>query len=106
MAWFKLSDDMPTDPKWGVIATRSGRPVSDVVAMFIVLAIQAAANKTTRGVARGGDDEEIGAMLGIDPDAVSAIRAAMQGKVLDGDELIGWEKIAPRRAAGNGIRHG
>lgn len=30
--WVRLWEDMPTDPKWRVIAKRAGRPISEVIA--------------------------------------------------------------------------
>ncbi len=47
--WVRLWDDMPTDPKWRVIARRSGRPLSEVISVFVFMMTNAGANATERG---------------------------------------------------------
>lgn len=100
----RLWDDMPTDPKWRVIARRSGQRIGDVIAMFNILMVQAGANADERGRTHGNDDDEIGAALDLEPEDVAAIREAMQGKVLDGTLLMGWEKRQPKREDGSAER--
>lgn len=104
MAWVRLWHDMPTDPVWRVIARRSGQRIGDVIAMFNMLMVQAGENPNERGRTQGNDDDEIAAALDIEPEQVSAIREAMQGKVLDGDRLSGWEKRQPKREDGSAER--
>ncbi len=89
--WVRLWDDLPTDPKWRVIARKSGRAISEVIAVFNFMMINAADWKH-RGELSAWEDEDIGAALDIDGDCVRLIREAMQGKVLDGAHLTGWEK--------------
>lgn len=93
----RLWDDMPTDPKWRVIARRSGRSISEVIAVFNILLIQGGENDEKRGVTRGNDDDEIAAALDIEAEHIAAIRDAMQGKVLDGNKLSGWDIRQPKR---------
>lgn len=100
----RLWDDMPTDPKWRVIARRSGQRIGDVIAMFNILMVQAGANADERGRTHGNDDDDIGAALDLEPEDVAAIRDAMQGKVLDGTLLMGWEKRQPKREDGSADR--
>lgn len=100
----RLWDDMPTDPKWRVIARRSGQRIGDVIAMFNILMVQAGANADERGRTHGNDDDDIGAALDLEPEDVAAIRDAMQGKVLDGTLLMGWEKRQPKREDGSAGR--
>lgn len=100
----RLWDDMPTDPKWRVIARRSGQRIGDVIAMFNILMVQAGANADERGRTHGNDDDEIGAALDLESEDVAAIREAMQGKVLDGTLLMGWEKRQPKREDGSAER--
>lgn len=100
----RLWDDMPTDPKWRVIARRSGQRIGDVIAMFNILMVQAGANADERGRTHGNDDDDIGAALDLEPEDVAAIRDAMQGKVLDGTLLMGWEKRQPKREDGSATR--
>jgi hypothetical protein len=94
--WVRLWDDMPTDPKWRVIAKRSGRPISEVIAVFVFMMTNAGASHD-RGSLSGWDDEDVAAALDIDGEHVCAIREAMQGKTLDGSELSGWARRQPKR---------
>lgn len=96
-SWVRLWLDMPTDPKWRVIAKRAQRPLSEVIAIFTFMLTNAAANANERGALINWSDEDIGAALDIEHEHVIAIREAMQGKVLDGDHLRGWEKRQPKR---------
>jgi hypothetical protein len=98
---------MPTDPKWRVIARRSGRPVSEVLAVFLHMMTSAGANaqnsfanateRSERGELKNWSDEDVAAAIDIEEHNVAAIRDAMQGKVLGGNKLIGWEKRQPLR---------
>lgn len=95
--WVRLWSDMPTDPKWRVIARRSGRPLSEVIAVFVFMMTNAGANATERGTLSGWNDEDVAAGLDLDAAAIIAIREAMQGKTLQGDRLTGWEVRQPKR---------
>lgn len=95
--WVRLWEDMPTDPKWRVIARRAGQSVGNVMAVFNFMMVNAGANETDRGTLRNWEDEDVASALDVDAAVVIAIREAMQGKVLDGDRLKGWEKRQPKR---------
>lgn len=97
MFWFRLWHDMPTDPKWRVIAHRSGRPICEVVAVFTYMLANASSNPTERGRLHGFNADDVAAALDMDEASVEAIMKAMQGKVLNGDLLTGWEKRQPLR---------
>lgn len=98
--WVRLWHDMPTDPKWRTIARKSGQPLPCVIALFNLLLVNASGNADERGTLSNWDDEDAAAALDMDPEDVSAIIAAMQGKVLDGARLTGWEKRQPKREDG------
>lgn len=95
--WVRLWHDMPTDPKWRTIARKSGQRVGDVIAVFNFIIVNASANAADRGTLAGFDVEDVATALDIDEQDVTAIMAAMQGKVLDGERLSGWEKRQPKR---------
>lgn len=95
--WVRLWHDMPTDPKWRVIARKSGQPLPCVIALFNLIMVNASDNADDRGTLRNWDDEDAAAALDMEPEAVNAIMAAMQGKVLEGTRLTGWEKRQPKR---------
>lgn len=95
--WVRLWYDMPTDPKWRTIARKSGQPLASVIALFTLLMVNAGENTDERGTLRGWDSEDAAAALDMDVEAVCAIIDAMQGKVLDGEKLTGWERRQPKR---------
>jgi hypothetical protein len=95
--WVRLWDDMPTDPKWRVVARRSGRQLPEVLAVFVFMMTNAGANATERGRMTNWSDEDVGAALDMDAEHVTSIREAMQGKTLDGDKLSGWDRRQPKR---------
>ena len=96
LQWVRLWLDMPNDPKWRVVARRSGQRIGDVVAVYAHMLCQARVADTP-GRIEAWDDEDVAAALDLNAEDVQAIREAMQGKVLDGDRLTGWEKRQPRR---------
>ena len=98
--WVRLWHDMPTDPKWRTIARKSGQRVGDVMAVFSFMLVSAGANSDERGALCGFDVEDVATALDLDESAVVAIMDAMQGKVLDGKKLTGWEKRQPKREDG------
>lgn len=111
MSWVRLWADMPTDPKWRVVARKSGRPLSEVIAVFAFMLLNAGANASERSERDGErgrltnwSDEDVAAALDVDPANITAIREAMQGKTLDGDKLTGWEKRQPKREDGSAER--
>lgn len=91
MKWLRLYHDTPNDPKWRLVAVRSGQPVGNVLAVWMQMLV-CASEAEQRGILEGWDDEIVAAMLGYPPSAVTAIRAGMQGLVLSGYELTGWDK--------------
>lgn len=100
MSWVRLWADMPTDPKWRVIAKRSGRTISEIMAVYVHMMTNAGRtqpNATERGELHNWSDEDVAAALDIEPEHVATIREAMQGKTLDGKRLTGWEKRQPKR---------
>jgi hypothetical protein len=94
--WFRLWTDMVNDPKWRTIARKSGQKIGDVIAVALHM-MTCASNATERGHIEGWNDEDVATALDIDTEQVEAIREAMQGRVLDGEYLTGWEKRQPLR---------
>lgn len=87
---------MPTDPKWRTVARVSKQPISTVLAVYVHMLV-CASNATERGRTHGWNDEDVASALDLETAAVTAIREAMQGRVLEGDYLTGWEKRQPKR---------
>jgi hypothetical protein len=98
-SWCRLWHDMPNDPKWRTIARAAGARIPEVLGVFLHLMVDASqrgANANERGRTQV-TDEDIGSALDLPTDTVSAIRQAMQGRVLDGDRLMGWSQRQPIR---------
>ena len=102
-SWVRLWTDMPNDPKWRTIAKASGQTISTVMAIYVHM-LTCAANATERGRTQGWSDEDIASALDLRTDDVVAVREAMQGRVLDGDYLSGWERRQPLREDGSASR--
>ncbi|OJT01211.1 hypothetical protein [Marinobacter nauticus] len=95
MDWLRLWHDMPNDPKWRTIARQSKQPISLVQALYIHLLVDASANET-----RGNADvtvEDLASALDVDEEQIEAVLSAMQGRVLEGRYIAGWEKRQPKR---------
>ena len=97
--WLRLWHDMPTDPKWRTIARVSGQRIGDVMAVYLHLLV-CASNATERGRTQSFNCEDVASALDIDTEQVSLIVDAMQGRVLDGDAVSGWEKRQVAREDG------
>lgn len=94
--WFRLWTDMVNDPKFRTIARVSKQEISRVISVYVHM-MTCASNATERGHTEGWCDEDVATALDINTEDVEAIREAMQGRVLDGDYLTGWEKRQPLR---------
>ncbi|WP_202109728.1 hypothetical protein [Bordetella sp. 02P26C-1] len=93
--WLRLWHDMPNDPKWRTVARVSAQPIALVQAVYMHLLVDA-----SRSVTRGHvtvTTEDLASALDVTEDAIEAILAAMQGRVLDGQYLSGWDKRQPKR---------
>jgi len=98
--WVRLWHDMPTDPKWRVIARKSGQPLACVVALYTLLMTTASAAEA-RGDISALPVEDAAAALDMDEDAVQAILDAMQERVIADGRLSGWERRQPKREREN-----
>ena len=94
MRWVRLWQDMPTDPVWRTISKRSGQPIALVMAVFNFMMVTA---KDEDGYITGFDDEDVATALDSEIEQITTIKESMQGKVLDGDYLTGWERRQPKR---------
>jgi hypothetical protein len=99
--WFRLWTDMVNDPKFRTIARVSKQEISRVISVYVHM-MTCASNASERGHTEGWCDEDVATALDIETEDVQAIREAMQGRVLDGDYLTGWEKRQPLREREDG----
>lgn len=101
--WLRLWHDMPTDPKWRTIAKVSGQRIGDVMAVYVHLLV-CASNATERGRTQSFNAEDVASALDLETDQVKAIVDAMQGRVIDGESLTGWDKRQVAREDGSAER--
>jgi hypothetical protein len=99
--WYRWHHGTVTDPKWLTVASRAKTSLSRNVTVGHVVSVwcammENASQANPRGVLLNWSDEDIGAALGMPEDEVCAIRAAMQGKTLDGDVLTSWNRRQPK----------
>lgn len=87
--WLRLWHDMPNDPKWRTISRISGQPISLVISLYVHLLVDA-----SRNVTRGHVDvttEDLASALDVTERDIESVLSAMQGRVLDGNHLSGWD---------------
>ena len=96
--WFRWHHGCVTDPKFRVIALRcvTSVTVGHVLAVWASM-LEYASQASPRGQIEGWDDEDCATLLGFATEQVCAIRNAMQGKTLNGNTLIAWNKRQPKR---------
>lgn len=102
-SWLRLWHDMPNDPKWRTIAKVSKHPITSVISVYIHILV-IASNATERGRTNAMCSEDIASALDIDCEHVEQIIDAMQGRVLDGDMVSGWDKRQVAREDGSAER--
>ena len=95
-SWLRLWHDLPNDPKGRTIARKAGQPIPTVIAVYIHMLICASV-ATERGSLASWSDEDAGAAMDLDTATVEAVRDAMEGRVIDGGRLAGWQKRQPIR---------
>ena len=101
--WLRLWHDMPTDPKWRTIAKTSGQRIGDVMAVYCHLLV-CASNATERGQTQSFNCEDVANAIDVEAEQVAAIVDAMQGRVLEGDQVRGWDKRQVAREDGSAER--
>lgn len=93
--WLRLWHDMPTDPKWRTIARVSGQSIALVQAVYLHLLVDASRN-VTRGHATV-TAEDLASALDVTDEQIESVMAAMQGRVIDGQAITGWDRRQPKR---------
>lgn len=102
--WLRLWHDLPNDPKWRTIARVSKQRIGDVIAVYLHVLVDASANDSERGRTRSLNVEDVATALDLENEQVEAVLSAMQGRVLDGDLVTGWENRQPAREDGSAER--
>ncbi|WP_272568096.1 DnaT-like ssDNA-binding domain-containing protein [Providencia sp. PROV255] len=100
--WLRLWHDMPNDPKWRTISRASKQPIALVQAVYIHLLVDASQNVTKcHDVSQRGHVtvtiEDLASALDVENEQIEAVLNAMQGRVLDGSKITGWESRQPKK---------
>jgi len=99
-SWLRLWHDMPNDPKFSTVARKSSEPISLVLAMYVHLLVDASQHVTRGHVTVTVED--LASALEVEETRVQSILDAMQGRLMDGDYLTGWDRRQPKQEdAGN-----
>lgn len=90
--WFRWHHGAVADPKFTVVARKSGQPRAMVLAVWAAL-LEAASEADDRGSVADAEVDTIAACLDMDDDAVTAIVRAMtsKGLIVDG-RIASWER--------------
>lgn len=93
MKWFRAYNSTPFDVKLRRVAVQAGTCTSHVLSVWFSMLCHASENEGDgRGTLAGWDDTDCALNLGIDRAVVFSIRQEMQGRLLDNDRIIAWEK--------------
>jgi hypothetical protein len=97
--WFRWHHGTVTDPKFGVIAKKSGSRVSDVIAVWAFV-LESASAEADRGQVGNIDHEALDFLLGLEDGQSSRIVEEMHARGListtDG-RVCSWDKRQPKR---------
>ena len=98
--WYRTYHGMVSDPKWPLIARRSGHNVGTVVSVWAAL-LDFASQNEERGSIAGFNSEEIDALYGYDDGTTAQILKAMRdrGMIVD-DVIVSWEKRQASKSSG------
>jgi hypothetical protein len=101
--WLRLWHDLPNDPKWRTISRASSQPIPTVIAVYVHLLVDASMNAIERGRTQP-NAEDLGSALDLDSESITKVLQAMEGRVIDGGMLTGWQKRQPEREDGSAER--
>ena len=95
--WFRWHHGSVTDPKFQLVARRSGARLSDVLAVWAYL-LEEASTADVRGDFGDIDVESIDCLFGFDDGTTSNILSAMVARgLVAGTSVAAWEKRQPKR---------
>jgi len=97
--WFRWHHGTVTDPKFQLVARKSGASVGEVIAVWACL-LEAASSAADRGNPGDIDWESLDCALGLEDGRTAAIYLAMEQRGLvdqDTGRLASWDKRQPKR---------
>jgi len=97
MNWLRWHHGTANDPKWRVVSKITGVPIAYIGMIWAGMMESASQNEQNRGTLSGWKAEDIAASLDCETEWVEKVYQAFQGRTLDGNRLIQWEKRNPKR---------
>lgn len=95
--WFRWHHGSVTDPKFQLVARKSGASLPDVIAVWAYL-LEKASAADFRGCFGEIDCEAVDCLFGLDDGTTDAILSQMVERKLIADEfIVAWEKRQPKR---------
>lgn len=97
MDWFRWHHGAVTDPKFQLVARKSGTNLPSVLAVWAYV-LETASQSAERGTFGEIDGEALDCLFGFADGATAAILAAMLDRgLIDGCKVCSWEKRQPKR---------
>ena len=97
MEWFRWYHGAISDPKWPLIARKSGQNIGTVVSIWAAI-LEHASQDEDRGSVDGFDPEAIDALYGYEDGTCKSVMDAMEDKALIVEGCISsWRKRQPKR---------
>lgn len=96
MEWLRWYHGTTKDPKWRVIAKKSGAPISVVISIWAAL-LENASESEKRGTLSGWNPEDVAECFDVTLETVVTVCNAMQQKTLLHETVINFEKRNPKR---------
>jgi len=98
MEWFRWYHGAISDPKWPLIAKKSGQNIGTVVSIWAAI-LEHASQNAERGSVVGFDPEAIDALYGYEDGTTVTVCNAMKrhGVLHETEHIISWEKRQPKR---------
>ena len=98
MEWFRWYHGAISDPKWPLIAKKSGQNIGTVVSIWAAI-LEHASQNSERGSVVGFDPDTIDALYGYEDGTTVTVCNAMKrhGVLHETEHVISWEKRQPKR---------
>lgn len=97
MQWFRWHHGSVTDPKFNLVARRSGSTLPEVLAVWAFL-LETASASAERGRYGEIDCESVDCLFGMEDGKTALIMEQMQQRgLIDGGAVSSWEKRQPKR---------
>lgn len=96
MNWFRWHHGTANDVKLRRVAEAAQTSVANVIGIWAMM-LESASENPERGTLGSWDVDDVAFVLGIPVTCVTCVTETMQGKLLDGQRLTGWNKRQPIR---------